>query len=157
MHAFTSHLCTVIALLLCDSAIHAQTTVVKLSGDVYDGQKGPLGRGVFWVTGSVRVPPGKTLTITEPFGLTVVKFADGTGITVEGSLQVKVGCNFTSIHDDMVGGDTNGNGAGSSPKPGSWNGISWGWSSTDSTLNACTLRYAGNNGRAAISPRGSVG
>lgn len=37
--------------------------VVMLSGEVYDGQKGPIGRGVHWCTGTIRVPAGKTLTI----------------------------------------------------------------------------------------------
>jgi len=52
---------------------------------------------------------------------------------------------FTSIKDDKVGGDTNGNGTANVPAAGDWDGIKIS-SGASSTLNYVVVRYGGNNG-----------
>jgi hypothetical protein len=73
---------------------------------------------------SVSVAEGKTLTV--PAGL-VVKVAPGAQVTVDGSLKVlgtvASPAVFTSIADDSVGGDTNGDGDDSAPTFGDWSGL----------------------------------
>jgi RHS repeat-associated protein len=84
------------------------------------------GSRVYQVTGNVTVPSGVTLTI-QPGA--IVKFSANTGITVQagGSLiangTVAQPIYLTSINDDSVGGDTNGNGGATSPAAGDWGSI----------------------------------
>jgi hypothetical protein len=85
-----------------------------------------LGTSVHYVTRDVTVPDGATLII-QPGA--VVKFDWGVSINVEagGSLvaqgSVAMPITFTSLEDDSVGGDTNGNGNATSPAAGDWNRI----------------------------------
>jgi RHS repeat-associated protein len=78
------------------------------------------------VTGNIVVPSGVTLTIQPG---SIVKLNANTGITVQagGSLvangTVAQPIYFTSIKDDSVGGDTNGDGAATSPAAGDWGTI----------------------------------
>lgn len=83
-----------------------------------------LKRGnVYTVDSSITFASGTTLTI-EP-GV-VVKFAANTSMTfASGATLLAQGTRaapivFTSIKDDAHGGDTNGDGAASSPQPGDW-------------------------------------
>ncbi len=97
------------------------------------------------LTGDVTVCSGVTLTI-EPGA--VVKCQQYCDLFVFGNLRA-VGTSssritFTSYRDDTVGGDTNGDGAGTSPSAGSWGGIWFGDSSVDynaGTNSGCFLRY----------------
>lgn len=89
---------------------------------------------------------GKTLTISPG---SVIKFdPSGTvGLTVDGTLRAVATDTdrifFTSIKDDGVGGDTNGDGLTSSAVPGDWREMRFNAGSTG-VLTSAVVRYAGN-------------
>jgi hypothetical protein len=90
---------------------------------------------------SVRV--NSTLTITPG---TIIKFGSPSSIIVEGSLIID-GTNdskvhLTSLHDDSIGGDTNGNGASSTPNIIDWGGVDFRDGSTGS-LSHTIIQYTG--------------
>ena len=76
------------------------------------------------MTCDVTVPAGRTLTIEEGV---FVKAGSGIDFIVQGTLEANgTAANpvtLTSINDDTIAGDTNGNGAASAPAPGNWDGI----------------------------------
>jgi hypothetical protein len=100
------------------------------------------------VSGTLSVNSGKTLTLNAG---SIVKFnASSSKMLVSGTLNA-VGATsnlyriyFTSILDDSVGGDTNGNGS-SSAAAGDWDGIKV-ESAGYVTLDYVTTRYGGNTG-----------
>ena len=102
------------------STAAAQT---PLSGDVFDGQGGPLLAGtVYLATADLTVPAGQLLTV-EPGA--IVKFANGTSCEVLGDLIAAGGTGttaFTSVLDDSIGGDTGADGP-TSGVPGAWGGL----------------------------------
>ncbi len=105
------------------------------------------------VTCNVIVASGVTLTLESGV---IVKFTSFSSIIVQGTIRI-LGTSgapvyLTSIHDDTVGGDTNGNGGATNPNPGDWPRIEFQDSSSDanSLIDHAEIRYAGRDGYGAI-------
>lgn len=91
----------------------------------------------------ITIATGVALTIDPGV---IVKFDYGNFLTVDGAINA-LGTNvepiyFTSYYDDSVGGDTNGDGAATSPDTGDWYFIMIESPSMQSTLNHVILRYS---------------
>jgi len=118
---------------------HAATFV---SGVISVDTVWTLASSTYVVQGLVTINPGITLTI-EP-GV-VVKFGSYP-LTVNGTLNVNgTPANkvyFTSLKDDSVGGDTNGDGNATSPASQDWTHIQFN-SGSSGNLNNTIVRYAG--------------
>ncbi len=103
----------------------------------------------FVVYGDVTVYEGASLTLAPG---TVLKFRDcWTDLVVVGSLvangTAETPVILTSLQDDSVGGDTNGDGSATSPVPGDWGGIQV---TGDATLGGAVVQFAGYSGKAAL-------
>ena len=119
------------------------------SGDIYDGLGGATGplftnTSVQEIVGNVHVPAGKTLTVQAG---AVVKFDNGTSLTVDGTLVAQGTASqtiyFTSINDNSP--ENGSNTAG----PGNWQDIVFNSDSTGNTISNAVIRYAGSNGTPA--------
>ncbi len=120
------------------------------SGDVRADATWPSDIPVYFIAGTVNVYPGRTLTI-EPgviakgrkdglYGINSRVVVDGTLVAQGTSTSPII---FTSLKDDSVGGDSNGDGGTTSPTPGDWLGIEFGVSSSGSLMTNAIVRYAG--------------
>jgi hypothetical protein len=93
------------------------------TGSIPDGTVWASG-AVEQISGVVTVPAGATLTI-EPGA--IVKFQAGAALVIGGTVQAQgvaiAPIIFTSVKDDSVGGDTNGDGGKTTPAAGDWNQI----------------------------------
>ncbi|MCC6783386.1 MAG: right-handed parallel beta-helix repeat-containing protein [Planctomycetes bacterium] len=130
-----------LALTLLTGLAAAQTA---LTGNVYDGAGGPLLSGnVYYATGHLTVPTGQTLTIQPgailKFGIHVF-YVNGT-LRCQGTAAQP--CYLTSLHDDSVGGDTNGNGSGTALAAGQWYGMEFAPGSDASVLTHTKIRAIG--------------
>ena len=101
-------------LVLIALGLWSQVQAADWSGEIPDGTVWPGGQ-VQRVTGDVTIAAGSTLTIQAG---AIVKFNSGGDMFVDGAL-VASGTSgspiyFTSDRDDTVGGDTNGDGSGTS-------------------------------------------
>ncbi len=134
---------------LLAASVAAQPPVQKISGNVYNGNQGPLKKGtVYWVqSGGMTVPAGKTLTI-QPGA--IVKL-DKNNFAVVGTL-VASRCWITSIEDDAIGGDSSRDGA-TQGQPGDWMGLEI-LPAANVTMDGVLVRFAGNTGRPGIWCRG---
>lgn len=118
-------------------------TPTEVSGTIDQNTTWTKANSPYIVNGSVTVSPGVTLTIKPGV---VVKFL-GTNLTVYGTLIADGTSDqpiyFTSLKDDSVGGDTNGDGSGSSPARGDWFSLYFALTSTNNLLNHVVVRYGG--------------
>lgn len=99
-----------------------------------------------YIVTSLLVPAGKTLTLLDG---AVIKFAPRSTfdyLTVYGTLNVQGTPEnkvyFTSIKDDTAGGDTNGDGAVSTPAARDWKFIEF-FSGATGNISHAVIRYAG--------------
>ncbi|MFH0873372.1 MAG: lamin tail domain-containing protein, partial [Candidatus Komeilibacteria bacterium] len=96
------------------------------------------------IENSATIPSGKTLNIKSG---AIIKFKNIGCIYVEGILHAEGAKDqeivFTSLSDDEYGGDTNNDGAATSPGAGSWDSMYFYASSTNSVLDNVIVRYGG--------------
>jgi len=101
-----------------------------------------------YVVSGVDVAAGATLTVAAgavvKFPQTAVPLSVYGTLLVQGTAQNRV--YFTSLADDAVGGDTNGDGTASSPGMGNWGSINFGMDSNSSSFSHAVIRYGGRQG-----------
>lgn len=127
--------------------VYAETHITPFPGNNAGSQVWTKEGSPYVVTGNVNIRFG-SLTI-EP-GV-VVKFSAASILDVHASVPVNIQGTeaepiyFTSLKDDTFGGDTNADGALSSPAPGDWGYVSFGSGSTNSSmqLQYLKVRYGG--------------
>ncbi|MEZ6196629.1 MAG: hypothetical protein R3F20_13035 [Planctomycetota bacterium] len=135
------------AMLLLPALAFGQGAPITIGGPLDDTTGGPLLAGqVYHVTTSVTVPAGMTLT-AQPGA--IIKLTTSAGFTVNGTFLCGgpgMPTFITALTDDTVGGDSNGDGAGTSPTAGTWGSLSFNSGSGASALVNTTIRYGGRFG-----------
>lgn len=107
------------------------------------------------LSSGIHVPAGRTLTLGAGI---VLKLFNGQGVLVDGKLVTNGTQDepvvFTSIADDVYGGDTNNNGV-STGSPDTWSGLRFNAGAGASALSNTVVRYTGLGFSAAIEIFGS--
>ena len=119
---------------------------------VVDSDTNWLTHTTYRITCNSSVASGTTLTIP---GDVIVKFNPNTHIVVDGSLNVNgTSANivhFTTVLDDSIGGDTNGDGTATTPAPGDWRYI---YIRGTANLEYASFQYGGYDSYPMIDVRG---
>ncbi len=125
------------------------TITNKYNGIFFSGNYSDLTGDITWsntdapyvILRELIVAAGSQLTLGDKV---IVKFDTGKSIDADGTLMAdaETGIVFTSIKDDSVGGDTNGDGAATTPLPGDWLRVQL--SASGSKLNKCRFSYGGS-------------
>ena len=141
-------------------SLKSTTGPTNVPSDIRHDVTWSLAGSPYLVSSSVYVRDGATLTIDPGV---VVKFAPTGGAVDTGGIRVVAGrliargtgalpIVFTSLHDDTVGGDSDGN-AGVLPEPGDWATISIGGEDAESAVETspsvisnASIRYGGEGG-----------
>ncbi|MGB7605285.1 MAG: S-layer homology domain-containing protein [Lutisporaceae bacterium] len=125
---------------------YADGNIVPISGEI-QGNTTWTADNQYIIDGDTYVKPEATLTINPGV---IVKIKPGVRLLVDGTLNAS-GTDgnkiyFTDFRDDTVGGDTNGDGAASSPAAGGWTYMLLGYNN-DATvdLSHCVIRYGGGS------------
>lgn len=96
------------------------------------------------VDSALTILAGETLTLDPGVA---IKFESGSALDVEGAIEAlgsaQEPVTFTSLRDDSIGGDTNADGAATTPSPGAWSGINITSPNLASTLDHTEIAYAG--------------
>jgi parallel beta-helix repeat protein len=96
-----------------------------------------------FVTSNLTIAPSGNVTIAPG---SIFKFTQGDFVLVQGTLDAQgtaaAPIIFTSLYDDSVGGDSDGTGNTTIPRPGQWESLYIDSSTT--TLDHVEIRYAGN-------------
>ncbi len=133
-------LCLVGALAVAAPA--AQAAPTHVSGTISQDTTWTLSGSPYVLDGNVTVSSGVTLTIEAG----VVVKSSWRRLTVYGALDAQgtalAPITFTSLKDDTVAGDTNGDGSASTPAKGDWTGLAF-WSGGSGSLEHIALRWAG--------------
>ena len=137
------------AMLLSSIAPPGECGPTRVRGFISEDAVWSQEQGPYIVESTVTIPVGRVLTIQRG---TVVKFALGAGMVVEGELNGAGTADspvvFTSLQDDSVAGDTNGDGGASQPKPGGWNDVYFAPRSRG-RLEHCIFKYGGSGSQLA--------
>lgn len=101
-----------------------------------------------YIATNLNVPAGRTLALKEGV---IIKFAPRSSfdsMTISGVLNIQgTAANkvyLTSLKDDSAGGDTNNDGAASSPRSGDWTYAGF-FSGSSGVISNAAIRYAGRN------------
>jgi hypothetical protein len=137
------------SVLLALSALlpFAANADTHVSGSITTNTTWDSSNGVYIVDADVTVNNGVTLTVNPG---TIVKFDNGIALIVANGGTLVAGSAsattvyFTSLKDDKVGGDTNGDGSATAPAAGNWDDIKLN-SGASSTIVSAVVRYGGFN------------